>query len=257
MLRLLLFFVFSLLGVHAFAQNSIGIPQKALVELFTSQGCSSCPPAQKKLDAFIQDSTYGENSFVLLSFHVDYWDNTSWKDSFAKPAFTARQGNYRQLFKEDGLYTPQLVVNGIRGFSGNNDSRLRREIKPWLTKDSGNVNLRITSLSQDSLRWIFTYELDSFLTNRVVCVALVSTSDTVEVLGGENAGTRLISSNTVRNFIQIPLRKDGAKAFINQPANLPREALRLVYWVQDTERGVISDVILVDLAHRAIPQGNK
>jgi hypothetical protein len=80
---------------------------KGVVEIFTSQGCSSCPPADKVFNEVIL-----ENGVLGLAWHVDYWDYLGWKDTFSSPAATARQRGYAKSFAERGVYTPQVIVNG-------------------------------------------------------------------------------------------------------------------------------------------------
>jgi hypothetical protein len=83
------------------------VPVRAVVELFTSQGCSSCPPADRLLGELARDPT-----LVVLSLPVDYWDRLGWKDSFARPEFTSRQRAYAAARGDGEIYTPQAVVNG-------------------------------------------------------------------------------------------------------------------------------------------------
>src|SRR5678809_1209433 len=83
-----------------------------LVELFTSEGCSSCPPADAALSALARDPAFKSAEVVALELHVDYWNQLGWADPFSAPEFTARQEEYGRLLGGDGLYTPQLVVDG-------------------------------------------------------------------------------------------------------------------------------------------------
>src|SRR5262245_19078461 len=84
----------------------------ALVELFTSEGCSSCPPADALLARLAADAARSGEPIATLSFHVTYWDQLGWKDRFSDEAFTRRQGAYRRRFALASLYTPQMVVGG-------------------------------------------------------------------------------------------------------------------------------------------------
>ncbi len=91
----------------------------AVVELFTSQGCSSCPSADKLIEKVRQETIAAR--VYLLAYHVDYWDHLGWKDSFSKAKFSARQRQYARWFSQGNVYTPQMVVNGAREFVGSNE----------------------------------------------------------------------------------------------------------------------------------------
>lgn len=93
----------------------------AVVELFTSEGCSSCPPADKLLRTIQAES----KDVYVLSYHVDYWDRLGWKDPFSQAAFTERQRDYAQQFNLESIYTPQVVINGVKEFVGSDEQRLR------------------------------------------------------------------------------------------------------------------------------------
>src|SRR5258705_10125837 len=97
----------------------------ALVELFTSEGCSSCPPADEAVGRL---NGWKKNVYIL-SFHVDYWNYLGWKDLFSSSAYSNRQQNYGNLFHLSSIYTPQIVVNGSVQFVGNDEARLRSTIE--------------------------------------------------------------------------------------------------------------------------------
>ena len=89
-----------------------------VIELFTSQGCSSCPPAEKLLDKLAHDGKIAGRTVLPLAFHVDYWDDLGWADPFALPAWTERQQQYAHALGDDRVYTPEMIVAGRVGFVG-------------------------------------------------------------------------------------------------------------------------------------------
>src|SRR5215468_7884684 len=97
-----------LAAVAAFATTEASAEPRAVIELFTSQGCSSCPPADKLLGELARDP-----SIVALSLPIDYWDYIGWKDTLAKPRHTARQRSYAKSRGDGEVYTPQVVINGV------------------------------------------------------------------------------------------------------------------------------------------------
>jgi len=97
----------------------------AVVELFTSEGCSSCPPADALLGRLVKE---GQKRVYLLAFHVDYWDTPQWRDAFSDAKFSGRQQEYAKASGSRDIYTPQMVVNGGNGFVGSDEQVARKEI---------------------------------------------------------------------------------------------------------------------------------
>jgi hypothetical protein len=107
-----------------------GAPEgPVVIELFTSQGCSSCPPAEALLAKLANVGAVGDRKLAPLSFHVDYWDGMGWADPYALPAWTARQHQYARALSDDRVYTPELVVGGAAGMVGSHRSAVVEAIE--------------------------------------------------------------------------------------------------------------------------------
>ena len=119
----------------------------AVIELFTSQGCSSCPPADRLL-AKTNRTSNGRNIFTL-SFHVDYWNRLGWADPFSQSAFSKRQEHYVSSLNASGSYTPQAVVNGTTEFVGSNESSLNRAIAKSLNTKTEVSFTKLTPVSKE------------------------------------------------------------------------------------------------------------
>lgn len=180
----------------------------AVVELFTSEGCSSCPPADEVLAGLVsQNPSRSSGEVIALGFHVDYWDRLGWKDPFSSAAATRRQHAYASQFGNDQVYTPQLVVNGAIGFVGSKKTLAEKAVERALTL-SPQVHLTIerapsTSSSVKSLS--VTTKLskapgEAMAEKYQVLLALVQKSATTNVKHGENSGLQLRHVNVVRDF---------------------------------------------------------
>jgi hypothetical protein len=177
----------------------------AVVELFTSQGCSSCPPADVVL------SELGKEKFdgvvVPLAFHVDYWNHIGWTDPFSSPRWSERQRAYAAAMKSTQVYTPQVVINGREQLVGSYGSRVRAEIAKQLKSDArGTVAIRSVRSNGNDV----TIEFDASMTGAAdVHVALYENGVTTSVASGENAGRKLTNDFVVRAMKTAPA---GAKS---------------------------------------------
>jgi len=173
-------------------------PGFALIELFTSEGCSSCPPADAALDSLADELRQGKRPVFALAFHVDYWDHLGWTDPFARPEFTARQRGYVTQMGLPSMYTPQAVVNGLRVFAGGNKARLRAEAFAALDRPA-TVTVKATAHDVPA-GWRVDYEVLGAPPGVRVHGALVQGGRLSEVERGENAGRSLPHGNVVRAF---------------------------------------------------------
>ena len=166
-------------------------PPPVVVELFTSQGCSSCPPA----DAFLTDLARERPDVLPLAFHVTYWDYLGWKDPYSLDAATARQRNYARHLGESGVYTPQMVVDGTKGFVGSDRPEALGAIAGAAVK-----SVPVT-LARDAGALVVTVGPGSG-TAQVLLVGFDPSHET-PVGRGENSGRTLRETNIVRSLTPI------------------------------------------------------
>ena len=131
----------SLLLIPAFLCAAASADTPVIVELFTSEGCSSCPPADQLLAKLESQQPVAGVHIIVLSEHVDYWDRLGWRDPFSSAQFTNRQQDYARLFHDDGPYTPEMVVDGTTGFVGNQSADALRAITQAARTDKSSVRI--------------------------------------------------------------------------------------------------------------------
>ena len=179
-----------------------GAQQATLIELFTSEGCSSCPPADRWLSGFTADTASAGGAVVPLAFHVDYWDYIGWPDRFAKPLFTARQQDRRRSTQGRFVYTPQTVVNGRdsndwRQVSGPGRLPATASVAP-----GAELTLTIVALNGSAADVTLSGRLQAAAGNQpaVAYLALYENGLSSEVRRGENAGRQLRHDYVVREW---------------------------------------------------------
>jgi hypothetical protein len=208
----------------------------AVVELFTSEGCSSCPPAD---EAMIRLAKEFPDHVYFLGYHVDYWDNLGWKDPFSNAEYTERQQHYSILFGADNIYTPQAIVNGEKELVGSKESQLKDLIQEAL-KGTMPSSIELTAKKEQDEHITVSYKVTgsgSYSLN----VALVQLMASSNVKRGENGGHTLNHINIVRAFKTIQLDKSaGASIDLPVPAGLSSKDLKVIAFVQDEKHLKIS-----------------
>ncbi|HZW79161.1 MAG TPA: DUF1223 domain-containing protein [Candidatus Deferrimicrobiaceae bacterium] len=224
------------------AGNTVRNP--VVVELFTSEGCSSCPPADLLLQKLVQQQPIADAEVIALEEHVDYWNHDGWVDPYSSSLWTDRQQRYAAVFKDDP-YTPEAVVNGRIPFVGNN----RREAETEIEKAAGGLKteVRITPLSTDekgSERFHVSVEkLEGNAAGDVAEVWLAVTEDGLHsaVSRGENAGHVLQHVATLRSLGKIGIADAqheaspsfSGDALVKFNPNWKAENLRVAVFVQE------------------------
>ena len=233
----------------AFALAIVAAPAAAdvpvLVELFTSEGCSSCPPADAFLARLVNERASGIR-VVALSEHVDYWDDLGWRDRFSSPVFTRRQEAYAHRLRLSAVYTPQLVVAGRIDALGSDERAARSAIAAAAREPSGRVDARIVAREAAELGVVVHATWGGGVAADVL-LAVVQDRATSQVARGENAGRTLDHVAVVR---WLSVVGSGAGAFSGR-ATVPRAdapgAGRLVVFVQEPDGGPVHAVTTVEL----------
>jgi hypothetical protein len=237
-------FTQSLLAAGALAapRPSWAAAAPTLVELFTSQGCSSCPPADDTL------ARLGARADVAaLAFHVDYWDHLGWKDPFAAAAHTRRQRAYRAAFANRSIYTPQMVFGGRVELPGQSEGAALRALATASARTSPGPSLLIRRMGGNDLRIeVGAGPVDGEM---VVFAAVAGTTKATHVRRGENAGRRLVNTNIVTQLDMLGTYA-GAARIIAWRADLA-QAAKLVVWVQAQALGPVLAVAQLSIAERA------
>lgn len=219
----------TLFGGFGEAQPRPRVP--VLVELFTSEGCNSCPPADTLLEELLQEQPIDGVYVVPLSEHVTYWDHQGWKDPFGAQQFTARQQQYGQRFNLDSIYTPQLVIDGTNEYVGSDRPSIERalrsagrQVKPALTVSGTEANGTLTVVASGPA---VTAEDDAEL-----WVALTEDRLVIDVKRGENANKTLKHSGVVRVLRSAGDAKRATVVTITVDPAWRRDHLRIVGFVQ-------------------------
>ncbi len=225
----------------------------AVVELFTSEGCSSCPPAEALLNELVRDARKDGRRVFCLAFHVDYWNRLGWRDKFSDAAFSQRQSAYSAAWKKTGVYTPQAVINGSDEFVGSDRDRARRSIDAALKKVPA-VPLKwravkeAKSSASDATTLTFRYEVASVPKGAVLNVALVERGLETRVGSGENSGRTLRHENVVRAFRALRVDASGrGEVDITPPADLVRKNASAIAYVEEAGTKAVLAAAAVDL----------
>lgn len=244
-------------GVDARAEASCSVSSPAhrvaLVELYTSEGCSSCPPADNWLNAL--DHARHADSLVPLALHVDYWDGLGWKDRFAQAGFSARQRQLSEAGRQHVVYTPEVFIDGREMRAWSDDARFAATIQQ-LNAEASPVDIHIDAQRAQPGRTTFDvrFHSSSKASEGLVAYAVVYENRLdSDVKGGENAGVTLHHDRVVRQWIG-PLALSNGQAAItgDYSGNLAgnRAQTGIVAFAQDPKTGeVLQAVDLPDCAN--------
>jgi hypothetical protein len=238
-----------------FAASDGAVP--VVVELFTSEGCSSCPPADRLLTRLEQAQPVAGAQVIALEEHVDYWNQLGWNDPFSSPQYRARQNDYAIAFHAKDIFTPQMIVNGQAAFVGSDMSRAYKEIGAAAQSETTLVNLAAKPNPRDPDLLDLSVQVSNPHSAKWrasnVYLAVTESGLSTFVQGGENAGHRLRHSSVVRSFGVIgrvdPKGANGGQlvSTLRLPHDWKRENLHAVVFVQEHDTLHITGANVIDL----------
>lgn len=225
-------------------QLAPAVVPRAVVELYTSQGCSSCPPADALLKKLSADP-----SIIALSLPVDYWNYLGWKDTFGSSRNSDRQRNYARARGDGAIYTPQAIVNGEVHVNGASEAEIDQAIKTTSEKvGPQHIPVRFWQ-ERNTLNFALGGEEPGHTPREAtIWLGVVQTSGTVDVKEGENEGKQLTYTNIVRELTPIGIWK-GQPLEIQLPraALMQAEVQKIVVLLQEDRSGPIIGGMLAGL----------
>ena len=216
----------------------------AVVELFTSEGCSSCPPADELVARVQNDNPL--NRVYILADHVDYWDRQGWKDKFSSLDYSQRQTKYANWLDLETIYTPQIVVNGKAEFVGSDRGALLAAISAGLKQTPAN-SLTING-SLEKGRIDVDYQTSAPREQTSLVIALIQRSGQSNVRAGENTGLTLTHVQIVRKLVIETLHGTDGKVSLAIPEDYKNNDWELIGFVQKKTNGAILSAAKFELA---------
>jgi len=212
-------------------------PGFALVELFTSEGCSSCPPADEAIASLAMQN---KSNVFILGFHVDYWDYLGWKDIYSNATYSERQRRYAQTFSLNSIYTPQIVVNGSTQFVGSDKQQLASTVDIALN-GSYHSSIQLSAKETSDNNIMVNINMEKIVGHTVVHIALIQSTAVSHVQKGENKGKELRHINIVRDFKTIDQITNQNTVYLKMPSSLSKNELMLIAHTQDKNSMQIKD----------------
>ena len=205
---------------------------RAVVELFTSQGCSSCPPADQIIGELAKDP-----NVIALSMPIDYWDYLGWKDTLADSRFSARQKAYSHMRGDRDVYTPQVVVNGTTHVIGSDRAGIEGAMKDT-GKSASVMSVPVTmSLSGKQINVSVAASKGSAVAHGEVWICSVSKEVPISIGRGENRGRQITYYNVVRNILKVGDWNGSSGSWTVPLENISRDGVdAAVVYVQDGNR---------------------
>jgi hypothetical protein len=210
-----------------------------VIELFTSQGCSSCPAADKNLTEILQQAKKEGREVFGLSFHVDYWNYIGWKDPYSSKEFTARQRKYGEEMNLRSIYTPQMIVNGKNEFVGSSVDESKRVVATAF-KQKPLYQIVIKDFRVISGVLHLKYSLDQEPNGEVINMAIVEREVENYVPRGENSGRKLHHDNVVRSFATSAIKREQELQLQIPEMNVSKASV--ILYIQNKDWNVVGAI---------------
>ncbi len=211
-----------------------------VLELFTSQGCSSCPSADRLLTEVSE--SYGSENVIALSYHVDYWNYIGWKDPFSKKAYSDKQRKYSRKFFSSSIYTPQVVINGKEHFVGSKRHIMDSKLKSYSNKKAENL-VAISNVKKAKDVVQLNYKIEGDIATKQLRLALVIKERITKINRGENKNKVLKNSNIVVNEVYVDLKSSSKQVKISIPDIVKEtDELSIVALIQDSDLSITGGI---------------
>lgn len=190
------------------ASHAVAAEPVAVVELFTSEGCSSCPPAERVLGDVVASAAKNHQRVFTLAFHVDYWDRLGWKDQFSTAAASQRQYDYAGALRVSNVYTPQMIVNGTAQFVGSDRAAAKQAIAAALQQPAA-AEVHVAAAVGTDQQWRVSGNVSGASASSRITVAVVEQKLSTHIKAGENSGRTVAEPSVVRWFTTVAMPADG------------------------------------------------
>jgi len=244
------------LAALLFAENSGSLaagasPTPVVVELFTSEGCSSCPPADKLLQNFDKQPFPGAQ-LIVLSEHVDYWNHIGWSDPFSSATYSQRQSAYGDRLRLESVYTPEMVVDGSNEFVGTDSKEAAKVIER--ASSTRKIPLRISDLDVDGNLLKAHLETGTLPAKADVYLVVALNHAESQVAGGENSGRHLTHVAVARAFVKAGSANAGESYARDVSLKIDNKTdpsqLRVIAFIQESGQGRILGATLAQLVRQ-------
>ncbi len=230
-----------------------GFARAELIELYTSEGCSSCPPADRWLRTLVPSMLSAEE-VVPLAFHVDYWDRLGWRDRFAAPAYTARQNDYAKVSGSSFVFTPQVIVGGRNYQAWSDSGSVQQAVRSARTvAPDASLVLRQQAVALNKVEFAVRAQLrqGANYSDVHIYAALFQNGLVSDVGKGENSGSRLQHDYVVRGLLTSKVVDGSGQIIFKDHFLLPEDAqvavMGVAVFAQDVKTGVVLQAVAAPL----------